>query len=294
MNSTEVDLEAGEGVKILARCDETGSTEWCKVETADGRRGYVATANLDVIPDVASEPAAATGLLPLDRSPNHWSQVGWQRPSTPVFEPAIRDRVRHFSNMFMCLPSRGHDEVVPGIIIAEAEAALDLELIQRLGVTHLVNTCEMRDEDRGTFREGFCVDTGPEYYGDDVTYHGFHAMDASDYDLSVHFGAANKFIGYCVEYCEAPAAAAAADVSATVAATMHSCRSKPGFGKVMVHCKAGASRSAAIVIAFLLSIGWDLDYAIDTILDSREIAPNNGFVGLLAQYEADCQTSSSA
>ena len=43
MNPTEIGLTAGERVNILERCDDTGNTEWCKVETADGRQGFVAT-----------------------------------------------------------------------------------------------------------------------------------------------------------------------------------------------------------------------------------------------------------
>jgi dual specificity MAP kinase phosphatase len=58
-------------------------------------------------------------------------------------------------------------------------------------------------------------------------------------------------------------------------------------GKVLVHCFAGASRSAAITIAyFLQSFNMTLDQAYNAIRDKRPcISPNLNFMGQLQKFE---------
>lgn len=54
---------------------------------------------------------------------------------------------------------------------------------------------------------------------------------------------------------------------------------------VLVHCEAGMSRSATIVIAYMMSKGKTLEEAYDETHKKREIiAPNNGFWFQLYQY----------
>ena len=50
-------------------------------------------------------------------------------------------------------------------------------------------------------------------------------------------------------------------------------------GKVMVHCKVGASRSATIVLAFLMIKRYmTVQEAVRMVRAKREIAPNEGFL----------------
>lgn len=62
---------------------------------------------------------------------------------------------------------------------------------------------------------------------------------------------------------------------------------------MLVHCKVGSSRSAAAVLAFLVSIGWDLCDAVRAVRSHREICPNSSFLALLVMYEQSVQAAKS-
>lgn len=222
----------------------------------------------------------ATELPSTEDLPGHWTQEeAFRRPATPTYwGEEVQAKIKEYSRKLMYLPSRGWDEVTPGIIIAEGEVAENISLLKRIGATHVINTCE------GT--GSYFLDADVKSYNEaGLQYFGIHAEDRSDYDISKHFEDANRILADCIEYRTAPAMTPADD---NVGPIVHSTRSRKGIGNVVVNCKAGASRSATIVLAFLLSIGWDLPYAIDKILESREICPNNGFLGLLIMYEKEC------
>uniref|UniRef100_A0AAV2LHX6 Dual specificity protein phosphatase n=1 Tax=Knipowitschia caucasica TaxID=637954 RepID=A0AAV2LHX6_KNICA len=107
------------------------------------------------------------------------------------------------------------NQVWPGLYLSNARVAKDKALLQDLGVTHIVNAAH------GTGR----VDTGPGYYGDTgVVYLGVEADDRKDFDISVFFTETAEFI--------------------------HSALSQKGV--VLVHCARGISRSAALVVSFLM------------------------------------------
>ena len=57
-------------------------------------------------------------------------------------------------------------------------------------------------------------------------------------------------------------------------------------GKLLVHCKAGRSRSAAILCAYIISkFGMPVDEALNAIKNKRNIIePNPGFVKQLNEY----------
>jgi atypical dual specificity phosphatase len=56
---------------------------------------------------------------------------------------------------------------------------------------------------------------------------------------------------------------------------------------VIVHCAAGISRSASVVIAYLMEYyNFPLSKALKFVKDTRRIVdPNEGFLQSLAQYE---------
>ncbi len=75
--------------------------------------------------------------------------------------------------------------------------------------------------------------------------------------------------------------------SSSLSAQAHS-SSSPQFGRVLVHCQAGVSRSASVVIAFLLfsrrfsSLSSALAFVRKT---HPRVAPNDGFLSQLKAYE---------
>ena len=96
------------------------------------------------------------------------------------------------------------------------------------GFTHVLNTCEGDDS--------FHVTTGQEYYGAQAVYAGVPADDCTVYDITQDFAACNAFLHTVV--------APSGDRSTHTTPRNNS--------KVMVHCKAGASRSAMVVLAYLV------------------------------------------
>ena len=60
-----------------------------------------------------------------------------------------------------------------------------------------------------------------------------------------------------------------------------------GEDKILVHCMAGASRSATIVIAYLMWIKkWKLEQALKYVQEKRPIVgPNEGFLKQLEMFE---------
>ena len=63
-------------------------------------------------------------------------------------------------------------------------------------------------------------------------------------------------------------------------------------GKVMVNCKQGASRSATIVLAFLMiKHHLTVQDAVRTVRAKREIAPNPGFLQQLCDLNEKLKKS---
>lgn len=85
--------------------------------------------------------------------------------------------------------------------------------------------------------------------------------DASDEDLFTYFPAAVSFLD--------------------------SARAQRGVS--VVHCQAGASRSVAVIVAYLISHAWSLEDALHHVKCLRSAAnPNPGFLAQLTQWESRC------
>ena len=91
-------------------------------------------------------------------------------------------------------------------------------------------------------------------------YHVISIRDEVDENISQYFQATNEFIDEAREK-----------------------------GGVLVHCHAGASRSATIVIAYLMTkFGYSLDDSLNfTVLRRPIVSPNYSFLQQLVDYEND-------
>ncbi|XP_067938819.1 dual specificity protein phosphatase 3-like [Watersipora subatra] len=150
------------------------------------------------------------------------------------------------------LPSRSMDEVYPGVYIGEHQAAVNILQLENLKFTHVLNVAVGKDK--------FHSDTHAEMYRKtNITFMGVKADDTALFNLLPHFSSTSKFIHHAI--------------------------SSPG-GKILVHCRAGASRSATVVIAYLmLKQHKTVSEATQLVRAKREIAPNPGFLRQLCKLQ---------
>ncbi|XP_062984535.1 dual specificity phosphatase 29 [Elgaria multicarinata webbii] len=142
------------------------------------------------------------------------------------------------------------NEVWPNLHIGDEKTALDRYSLEKAGFTHILNAAHGR----------WNVDTGPEYYSDmSIEYHGVEADDLPTYNLSQFFYSSAEFIDKALQN----------DTS-----------------KVLVHCAMGRSRSAALVLAYLMIYkNMTVVDAIDQVLKHRCILPNRGFLKQLRELD---------
>ncbi|XP_054838899.1 dual specificity protein phosphatase 13-like [Eublepharis macularius] len=143
------------------------------------------------------------------------------------------------------------DEVWPNLYIGNIVTAHDKEELRRLGISHVLNAAHAAWGSRGC----------QAFYGQEIHYHGISAEDDPDFDLSGHFHPASEYI--------------------------HKALSAPQ-GKILVHCILGKSRSAALVLAYLMIYqNFSLREAIERVLQHRAISPNRGFLKQLQDLDLE-------
>uniref|UniRef100_A0A2K6F8J6 Dual specificity protein phosphatase 13B n=1 Tax=Propithecus coquereli TaxID=379532 RepID=A0A2K6F8J6_PROCO len=135
------------------------------------------------------------------------------------------------------------NEVWPNLFLGDAYAARDKSKLTQLGITHVVNVAAGK----------FQVDTGAKFYrGMPLEYYGIEADDNPFFDLSVYFLPVARYIRTALSVPQ---------------------------GRVLVHCAMGVSRSATVVLAFLMICeNMTLVEAIQTVQAHRDICPNSGFL----------------
>ncbi|XP_029459745.1 dual specificity protein phosphatase 26 [Rhinatrema bivittatum] len=140
------------------------------------------------------------------------------------------------------------DEVWPGLYLGDQDIAADRRELSRLGITHILNASHSK------WRGG-----AEHYEGMRVTYQGIEAQDSPTFDMSVHFYPAADFIHKAL---------------------------RERHGKILVHCAVGVSRSATLVLAYLMiHHHMALVEAIKTVKDHRGIIPNRGFLRQLVALD---------
>lgn len=151
------------------------------------------------------------------------------------------------------VPSRSHDEVYPGIIIGDMWTALDVPLLRSEIVGSVLNSCCGGGQP-------YLVDTDADFYYRrrlPARFLGIRAVDADWYPLKDWFSHAAEFIDTGLRH-----------------------------GKVLVHCIQGMSRSATLVIAYLMiKQRLSVREAVKILRARREIFPNSGFLQQLCQLE---------
>ncbi|XP_072289066.1 dual specificity protein phosphatase 26-like [Eucyclogobius newberryi] len=137
------------------------------------------------------------------------------------------------------------DEVWPRLYIGDQQSAENRGDLYKHRITHVLNAAHSKHKGQ------------PEIYrGLQIEYMGIDARDSCDFDLSVHFQSAANFI--------------------------HRALSKGG--KVLVHCHVGVSRSATLVLAYLmLKQNLTMVEAICAVKENRGVIPNRGFLRQLIE-----------
>lgn len=96
----------------------------------------------------------------------------------------------------------------------------------------------------------------------------------------------NKFIYKSIEVLDLPESDLVTSVFDEAFDFIHSCQASQG--RVLVHCNAGISRSASVVIAYLIKTkGIGLDQALALVKAVRpSVKPNPGFMSQLKLFES--------
>ncbi|XP_013384638.1 dual specificity protein phosphatase 3-like [Lingula anatina] len=145
--------------------------------------------------------------------------------------------------LFM-LPSNDWDEVYPGLLISDGTTAKSKSELKRLGITHILNCAKGKSP--------YHVNTNHVMYRDlGVKFKAIEATDQMNFDLSPYFEETANFIEEAIT----------------------------SGGRILVHCREGVSRSAAITLAYLmLKKHMTVQQAVRTVRKKREICPNDGFL----------------
>jgi hypothetical protein len=185
-------------------------------------------------------------------------------------------------------------EILPGFLyLGDRLTAGEADRLNALGITHVLNVTL----DIPNFYEGKDVGKSERR----LTYKRCGLKDRIDADIAEHFDGACDFItqarcaplrarpparrshALCTSRHQPPPRAAPAHRVAPRRTT----RRESG-GRVLVHCRAGMSRSATMVIGYLMvSKRWPLKRALQHVDSCRFVQPNSGFMQFLINKEKE-------
>ena len=147
-------------------------------------------------------------------------------------------------------------EILPGLWLANFENAQDSSLLEKLGVNRILTVGNRSPIDNAILTETTSRD--PRVGEDGILYKLIYAMDSNEQNILKYFRECFDFIR---------------EAQST----------RQG---VMVHCQMGFSRSAAVVIGYLMHAE-RLTYAqaYERVRKKRIIGPNLGFIRQLKMFE---------
>ncbi len=139
--------------------------------------------------------------------------------------------------------------IVPGLLLGNVSGSENRAVLRECGVTHIVRAIDALGQEKQPFPDS------------QFCYLSIDCLDTDEQDMKQFFDRSTAFI------------------SAAIA----------GGGTVLVHCRQGKSRSATLVIAYLIKTrGWGFDEAKNFVKGRRSIAgPNPSFCEQLRQYEKE-------
>jgi len=144
------------------------------------------------------------------------------------------------------------DEVFENIFVGNKAAAEDTQFLLRKGITHVLNLAS------DTTLKFFVVPDKEELQRNGIQLKEMKLRDKSDENIALKF----RESGFWTR------------------------RSLNSGGKVMINCWQGASRSATVVLAYLIQHQqMSLDEALVLVKKKRDIRPNNGFLTQLITLE---------
>ncbi|XP_028344470.1 serine/threonine/tyrosine-interacting-like protein 2 isoform X2 [Physeter macrocephalus] len=177
-----------------------------------------------------------------------YNRIREKMDDTSLYDtPCILDLQRALAQDRQEAPWNEVDEVWPNVFIAEKSVAVNKRRLKRLGITHILNAAH-----------GTGVYTGPEFYtGLEIQYLGVEVDDFPEVNISQHFRKAAEFLDEALLTYR---------------------------GKVLVSSEMGVSRSAVLVVAYLMIFhNMAILEALMTVRKKRAIYPNDGFLKQLRE-----------
>ncbi|CAL8092773.1 unnamed protein product [Orchesella dallaii] len=153
------------------------------------------------------------------------------------------------------IPSRHYDEIFQSLYLADMKTARNVLTLEKLGITHVLNCAYSPTP----FTHN--GETSETYYRErnfPCEFIGIPALDLPSYKISQWFEESSQFIHDALK----------------------------AKGKVLVHCQVGVSRSATLVIAYLMiKHGIVAVDAVQLVGARRAIFPNDGFLKQICELD---------